>query len=102
MQRRKRVWTLMLSFALTLTACSGMMVSSGIQTRSELLPISSIPIEETDRLPSVVCSAFEPLSWSAQDTRQTIINIKRHNRKWLRVCDPDKYEELMRGQNEKL
>ncbi|WP_319496305.1 hypothetical protein [uncultured Cohaesibacter sp.] len=62
------------------------------------------PDHETDleNLPTVICSAFGPLGWSIDDTEQTIIDVKRHNRKWLRVCDPDKYEELMRGQNEKL
>ncbi len=78
-----------------------MTVSSGKQTKSETLPLTEV--ERTnllDRLPSVICSAFGPLSWSDQDTRQTISEVKRHNVKWLRVCDPEKYEKLARGEDE--
>lgn len=75
--------------------------TSGKPTEFEMALASIKTQENKDRLPSVICSAFEPLSWSAEDTRQTVVELKRHNRKWLRVCDPEKYGKLARGQDDK-
>jgi hypothetical protein len=33
-----------------------------------------------------VCLLFDPISWSAKDTDQTILEIKRHNQKIVRYC----------------
>jgi len=34
----------------------------------------------------VACRAFEPVTWSAHDTRETIRQIKAHNAAWQAVC----------------
>lgn len=33
------------------------------------------------------CSSFLPISWSMNDTRETIVEIKAHNAAWVALCD---------------
>jgi len=34
----------------------------------------------------VACRSFEPVTWSATDTPETIRQIKEHNAAWAAVC----------------
>ena len=35
---------------------------------------------------AVACSAFHPIRWSANDTDETIRQVKGHNAAWQAVC----------------
>lgn len=35
----------------------------------------------------VACRSFEPVTWSAKDTPETIKQIKAHNAAWAAVCE---------------
>jgi hypothetical protein len=39
---------------------------------------------------AVACGAFEPISWSAKDTNDTIRQVKEHNAAWRAVCSARK------------
>ncbi|GLK72613.1 hypothetical protein GCM10017643_27290 [Ancylobacter dichloromethanicus] len=33
-----------------------------------------------------VCRSFRPITWSAQDTDETIAQVKAHNAVWREIC----------------
>jgi hypothetical protein len=41
---------------------------------------------EIDRARSSICAAFKPITWSVNDTDQTIAQVKRHNRVYQSFC----------------
>lgn len=58
----------------TLTACA---------TLTSLLG----PTDDADvRVTAVACEAFKPITWSARDTTETIVQIREHNAAFVELC----------------
>lgn len=65
--KRRSMPAVWLAAALTLTSCQTMDISG---------PDPDL----------VACRSFEPVTWSATDTPETIKQIKAHNAAWMAVC----------------
>lgn len=51
-----------------------------------LLEMSSCQTSSSAQEPSAVCTAFPPITWSAQDTAATVLQVKKHNAAWTVLC----------------
>jgi len=40
------------------------------------------------------CIAYQPITWSSKDTKETILQIKTHNAVWTALCDTKHISEL--------
>ncbi len=65
-----------------LTGCAAQMGSGGGEATT--LDSSSNGNQMAGKL--AACLLFDPISWSAKDSDQTIFEIKRHNQKIVRYC----------------
>lgn len=73
---------ILLLLILPLMSCVNQMVSSDNEFLEELP--SAMAQELSGKM--AACLLFEPITWSAKDTDQTISEVKRHNQKLVTYC----------------
>ena len=70
-----------MTLTLIVCGCAERMATGGTDVEKPGIPV--VGRGEGDILS---CLAFEPISWSNQDSDETIRLVKRHNRVWTAYC----------------
>lgn len=72
-QRKLRAMALLLASSLLLASCASLTNLLG-QT------------ERRVDVNAVACGAFKPITWSRNDTDQTLLQVRQHNAAWVALC----------------
>lgn len=91
MTQRLRASVLSVISATILTACT---MTTGSKDQPPIpTPKPDPSLITVDSARPAACFAFVPLSWSEDDTDQTITEVKANNAVWKRICRQEPDEE---------
>ncbi len=80
---------LAMSSAVILVGCEMMMETAAINPPRDIVPENFW----REQAKQMACESFEKISWSVNDTDQTIIEVKEHDRVYECMCEQPQPEE---------